>query len=225
MPVIDVLRRHPKGVLLAMGAKIEDFAVFYLFTVFVLVYATLPRIGFSRDRVLMAVSIAAAIELFTIPIFGALSDRLGRRPVYLFGAILVGVLAFPLFWMIETSSTPLMILSIVLALPIGQAAMYGPQASFFSELFGTETRYSGASLGYQTASVLGGLCPILATVLLKRTGGSWAISLALMGLAVITTASVWVASETAHIDFRANSKAQPALSGASSVEAAQPIQQ
>ena len=204
-PIIDAVRRHPRSILLAMGAKLADFGAFYLFTAFVLVYATLPKIGFSRQSVLMAVSIAAALELFTIPAYGALSDRLGRRPVYLFGAIFVGLFAFPFFWLIDTSSTPLMVLSVVLALALGQAAMYGPQASFFSELFGTQTRYSGVSLGYQTSSVIGGLCPIIATLLLKRTGGSSAISLFIMGLAIVTSVSVYLASETAHVDMRTES--------------------
>jgi MHS family shikimate/dehydroshikimate transporter-like MFS transporter len=217
-PIIDAVRRHPRSILLAMGAKLADFGAFYLFTVFVLVYATLPKIGFSRQSVLMAVSIAAALELFTIPAYGALSDRLGRRPVYLFGAIFVGLFAFPFFWLIDSSSTPLMVLSVVLALALGQAAMYGPQASFFSELFGTQTRYSGVSLGYQTSSVIGGLCPIIATLLLKRTGGSWAISLFIMGLAAITTISVWMASETAHIDMAAESMAGSALSAKAAVQ-------
>ncbi|HKF54485.1 MAG TPA: MFS transporter [Blastocatellia bacterium] len=202
VPVIDALRHHPGGVLLAMAARLAENGAFYLFTVFVLAYATLPQIGFQRQSVLMAVSVAAAIELFAIPAFGALSDRLGRRPVYLFGAIFVGLFAFPFFWLIETRSTSLMVLSVVLALVLGHAAMYGPQASFFSELFGTRTRYSGASLGYQLSSVIaGGLSPIIATLLLQRTGSSSPIAVFIIGLAVITSISVWLASETAHIDI------------------------
>lgn len=203
-PIIDAVRYHPKGVLLAMGARLAENGAFYLITVFVLAYATLPKIGFSRQSVLMAVSIAAAVELIAIPGFGALSDRLGRRPVYLFGAVFLGLFAFPFFWLIETSRTPLLVLSIVLAIVLGHAAMYGPQASFFSELFGTRTRYSGASLGYQLSSVIaGGLSPIIATLLLKQTGSSWPISLLIIGMALITAITVWLASETAHTDIGA----------------------
>jgi len=218
LPIIDALRTHPRGVLLAMGARLAENGAFYLFTVFVLAYATLPKIGFSRQSVLMAVSIAAAVELIAIPAFGAMSDRVGRRPVYLFGAVFLGLFAFPFFWLIETSSTPLMVLSIVLAIVLGHAAMYAPQASFFSELFGTRTRYSGASLGYQLSSVIaGGLSPLIAQWLLQRTGSSWPISLFIIGLAAITTVSVWLASETAHIDMAAQSAPDPAVTEASTV--------
>ena len=199
MPILETIRRHPRNLLLAMGARVADNGCFYLYTVFILTYATLPKIGFSRSTVLYAVSIAAAIDFFTLPAFGLLSDFVGRRPVYLFGAIFTALFAFPYFWLIETSSTSLMVLAVVVALVVGHAAMYGPQASFFSELFGTRVRYTGASLGYQLSSVVaGGLSPLIATDLLRRTGGSWPIALYIMLMAAITTVSVFLASETAH---------------------------
>jgi len=167
--------------------------------VFVLTYATQPRIGFASSLVLKAISIAAIIEVFTIPLFGALSDSVGRRPVYLFGSIFTGLFAFPFFWLIEASNTGMMVLAVVLALVLGHAAMYGPQASFFSELFGTRVRYSGASLGYQLASVIaGGLSPLIATGLLRRYNASWPIALFIVGLAAATTVSVLWAAETVH---------------------------
>ena len=202
LPILDAVRHHPKNVLLAMGARLAENGAFYLYTVFVLTYATQPKIGFTSSLVLKAISIAAVIDLFAIPVFGALSDALGRRPVYLFGAIFTGLFAFPFFWLIETSSTGLMVLAIILALVIGHAAMYGPQASFFSELFGTRVRYSGASLGYQLSSVIaGGLSPLIATGLLRRYGASWPIALFIIGMAAVTTVSVYWAAETAHTDI------------------------
>jgi metabolite-proton symporter len=199
MPILDAVRHHPRNVILAMGARLVENGAFYIYTVFILTYATLPRIGFSRSSVLNAISLAAIGEIFAIPIFGWLSDRFGRRPVYLFGAIFTGLFAFPFFRLVEISQTGLMTLAVVGALVVGHAAMYGPQASFFSELFGTRVRYSGASLGYQLASVIaGGLSPLIATGLLQRTGDSWPIALFVAGMAAVTAISVFLAVETSH---------------------------
>jgi MFS transporter, MHS family, shikimate and dehydroshikimate transport protein len=198
MPILDIIRQHPKNLLLAMGARVADNAVFYIYTAFILTF-TKEKSLFTASTTLMAVSIAAAIQIFSLPAFGLLSDILGRRPVYLFGAIFTALFAFPFFWLIETGNTGLLILSLVVALVIGHAAMYGPQASFFSELFGTRVRYTGASIGYQLSSVLaGGLSPLIATALLQRTGSSWAIALYIIGMATITMVSVFLATETAH---------------------------
>ncbi len=203
-PILDAVRQHPKNVVLAMGARVAENGVFYLYTVFILTYAMLPQIGFSRPSVLNAIALAAAVEIIAIPTYGWLSDRVGRRPVYLFGAIFTGLFAFPFFWLVETSRVSLMTLAVVVALVAGHSAMYGPQASFFSELFGTRVRYSGASLGYQLASALaGGLSPLIATALLQRTGVSWPIALFVVGLATVTTVSVFLATETAHREIAA----------------------
>ena len=202
IPIIDTILQHPKNLLLAMGARVADNAVFYIYTVFILTYATQPQIGFSRSAVLNAVSIAAVIQLIALPAYGWLSDSLGRRPVYLFGAIFTGLFAFPFFYLIETASPLYLILAVVIALIVGHSAMYGPQASFFAELFGTRVRYTGASLGYQLSSVLaGGLSPLIATELLRRTGSSWPIAIYIIGISLITTISVFLASETAHKDI------------------------
>ena len=201
-PILEALRQHPKNVLLVMGARILENGVFYIFSVFVLTYSTLPEIGFSSSMVLYAVSAAAFIQIFTIPTFGVLSDRLGRRPIYLFGAIFTGILAFPFFWLIDTSSPVLLFLSLVLALSVAHAAMYAPQSSFFAELFGTRVRYSGLSVGYQLASVIaGGLSPIIATWLLKQTGSASPVALYIILMAVVTTVSVYLATETSHQDI------------------------
>ncbi|MCI0665218.1 MAG: MHS family MFS transporter [Acidobacteria bacterium] len=202
IPIIETIRQHPRNLLLAMGARFADNAVFYIYTVFILTYATQPQIGFSRSAVLNAVSIAAVIQLVALPAYGWLSDRLGRRPVYMFGAIFTGLFAFPFFQLIESASPLLLVLALVIALIVGHSAMYGPQASFFAELFGTRVRYTGASLGYQLSSVLaGGLSPLIATELLRRTGSSWPIAIYIIGISLITTISVFLASETAHKDI------------------------
>ena len=195
-PIIEVLRNHPKEVLLAMGARFAENGVFYIYTVFVLVYGT-QKVGISRQTVLNGILIAATCALFAIPLCGALSDRLGRRPVYLFGAFFAALFAYPLFWLLDTGSTALVWLALIVALVFGHSPMYGPQAAFLSELFGTRVRYSGASLGYQLASVFaGGLSPFIATALLPF--GRGALAAYIIGMALVTIVAVLIASETRH---------------------------
>ncbi|MBA2617845.1 MAG: MHS family MFS transporter, partial [Rubrobacter sp.] len=131
MPIVDVLRTYPKQVLIAMGLRVAENGSFYVFSVFVLAYAV-DALELSRSTILIATMVAAAVELFAIPFFGALSDRLGRRPVYLFGAVFSLVFAFPFFWLVNTASIVLITAAVVLSLAVGHAAMYGPQAAFFS---------------------------------------------------------------------------------------------
>jgi MHS family shikimate/dehydroshikimate transporter-like MFS transporter len=201
-PVLEVIRRYPKNVLLAMGMRFGENACYYVFSVFVLSYAT-ERLGLARSMMLNGVMLASALQLVAIPLYGALSDRVGRRPVYLGGAIGLILFAFPFFWALDTKSTPVIWLAMVVGLALVHSAMYGPQAAFFSELFGTRVRYSGASLGYQLASPLaGGLAPLIATKLLQWSGGApWPVALYLVGMALITLVSVMLAKETAHAEL------------------------
>jgi metabolite-proton symporter len=196
VPFFEVLRRYPRNVLLAMGARFAENSCFYVFTVFVLTYAT-ERLRVERVSLLNAVLIASAVEFLTIPVFGILSDRIGRRPVYLGGAAALAAFAFPFFWMVDTADTTVTCLAIVIGL-IVHAAMYAPQAAFFSELFGTEVRYTGASIGYQLASPLaGGLAPLISMALLQGSEGRpWAVAVYLIILSLITLVSVWLAAET-----------------------------
>jgi metabolite-proton symporter len=195
-PIIEVIRRYPKQVLLAMGARLAENGAFYIYSVFVLVYAT-QRVGMDRSVALNGILIASAVELAAIPLFGALSDRVGRRPVYLFGAVSTAVLAYPLFWLLDTASPPLVWLALILVFVASHAAMYAPQAAFLSELFGTRVRYSGASLGAQLASVLaGGLSPFIATGLLGYGYGRGALALYVIAMAGITIVAVLMATET-----------------------------
>lgn len=196
VPILAVIRDHPRNVILAMGARFAENAFFYIFTVLVLSYGS-QQLGMGKAGLLNAVMLGSAVQLVAIPAFGALSDKLGRRPVYLGGALFLLLFAFPFFWLIGTREPALVILAVVIGL-IGHSAMYGPQAAFFSELFGTRVRYSGASLGYQLASPLaGGLAPLIATALLGWSNGEpWPVALYLIGMAVITLVSVWFAEET-----------------------------
>jgi metabolite-proton symporter len=197
IPIIEAIRLHPMNILLAMGARFAENGFFYIFATFTLAYAT-QALGMNRQDILNGVLIAAAIETFTIPAFGALSDHLGRRPVYIFGAVFSALMSFPLFWLLGTKVAVLAWIAIALGLAVGHAAMYGPQASFLSELFGTKVRYSGVSLGYNLASIFAGaLSPLIATwLMVTYKPATWPISVYMIGLAAITLVSVYFAVET-----------------------------
>jgi MHS family shikimate/dehydroshikimate transporter-like MFS transporter len=199
LPIAEVLRTHRREVLLAVGMRLAENGAFYIYTVFVLVYGT-QKVGADRQTLLTAILLAAACLLVAIPICGALSDRLGRRPVYLFGACVTGMFAYPLFVLLDTGSAPLIALALIVALVFAHAPMYGPQAAFFSEMFGSRVRYSGASLGSQLSSVLaGGLSPFIATALLPY--GRGALAAYIMAMAIATIVAVLMASETRHVEM------------------------
>ena len=199
-PITTLLRRYPRNVLLGMGMRFAENGTFYVLTVFVLSYGEF-HLGVPRSTMLTGVILSSFIGLFTTPAFGALSDRVGRRPVYLGGALFTMFFAFPFFWLLDTQSPMLIWLAIILGVNLGHDAMYGPQAAFFSELFGTRVRYTGASLSYQLSSVFaGGFAPLVATALLARFGSS-GVAAYVVVMALITVVSTLLTAETFRSDL------------------------
>lgn len=170
IPVMQVLRRP--GTLITIGlVGMAAFVVQAMFSTFVINYAV--QTGTDRSSALWAFAVSQLIAAFTIPAAAALSDRLGRKPVMMGGLVLSGALAFPLFSLVATGETWAVYLAFIIALPIGQSLMFGPMAAFLAEGFGTSSRYTGASLGYQLAALLGaGFTPVIASSIFAAGGGN-----------------------------------------------------
>ena len=195
-PVIEALRRYPRRILLAAGAFLSVQVTFYILIAFTVAYGlNSPTVELSRDAMLTAVLIAAGIMVPAQFWFSGLSDRHGRKKIYRWGAILTGLWGFALFPLIDTGSLPLIIVAITMGLAF-LGMQYGPQAAYFTELFSTEVRYSGASLGYQIGAIIGGaLAPTIA-VLLWNELGIFFVSLYILLAAVLTLWSLSLLEET-----------------------------
>lgn len=199
-PVLELLKHNWREVLIAMGARFAENVSYYVITAFILVYVV-TGLGLSKSVGLNAVLIASAVHLVTIPVWGHLSDRFGRRSIYLVGAAGMGAWIFAFFALLDTKDPVLITLATTVGLVL-HGAMYGPQAAFFSELFGTRVRYSGASVGYQLASIAAGaLAPLIATALLKAYGSSFPIAVYVVITCVITVVAVLMARETRGADL------------------------
>ena len=184
-PVADVVRRQWRDILTSAFVRMAEQAPFYLFITFVLTYGT-KELKLERTELLTDTLIAAAIGLVSVPLFGYLSDVIGRKLMYGIGVVATGLFAFPYFGLLNTRTSGLVLLAIVLSL-IFHDMMYGPQAALIAETFGTNLRYSGAGLGYQLASVIaGGPAPLIAAAILENTGSSFWISVYIVGCAVVS---------------------------------------
>ncbi|MBO1335385.1 MFS transporter [Streptomyces sp. VRA16 Mangrove soil] len=189
LPLWIVLRDQWREVLTSAFVRMSEQAPFYLFITFVLAYGT-GHLGMARGDLLDDTLIAAAIGLVSVPLFGHLSDRFGRRTVYGVGIVLVGAFAFPYFALLDTGDGGLVLLAIVLSL-LFHDIQYGPQAALIAESFGPNVRYSGAGLGYQLASVIaGGPAPLIATAIIEDTGSSTGISWYIVGCCVVAFAAL-----------------------------------
>jgi MFS family permease len=195
-PVIEALQRYPRRIALAAGAFLSVQVTFYILIAFAVAYGlNSPTVDLSRDQMLTAVLIASAIMVPTQFYFSGLSDRIGRKNVYRAGALLTGLWGFALFPLIDTGSIELIIVAITLGL-VFVGMQYGPQAAYFTELFSTEVRYSGASLGYQIGAILGGaLAPTIAVLLWNELGIIF-VSVYILIAALLTLWSLSALEET-----------------------------
>jgi MHS family shikimate/dehydroshikimate transporter-like MFS transporter len=195
-PVGEVVSKNGKTFLIAVGLKLSEVSWVYMLTVFVVVYAT-TKLSLPKSLMLDAVMYAALLELTSIPFFGWLADRIGRRPLYILGALFTILFAFPLFWMLESKSTALIFTAVMIAMNFGHGMMFGPESCYFPELFGPNVRYSGASFGFQlSAAIGGGFSPIIATAMVGYFGGTTGVSIMMIVLALITLAAALAARET-----------------------------
>jgi len=202
LPIVTLLRYHWKETLLALGARLADAATFNVINVFAISYAS-STLHLSGSVVLTGFTISSAVQILLIPLFGSLSDRIGRRPVYIAGAALCGVGVFGYFWALSTASTVVIWVAIILMHAVGTGLMFAIQSSFFSEMFGTDVRYSGISVGYQMAALVGGApTPAIAAALVAwASGASWPVSVYLLIMCAITVGCVLVVGETRKRDL------------------------
>ena len=195
-PVLEVIRRQPREIILTALCRMAEQAPFYLFTAFVFAYGT-EMLHLNRDFLLLSVLAAAVLSFLSTPFFGHLSDRFGRKRVYMTGAALTAAYGFAYFRMLDTRISALVALAIVLSL-VPHDIMYGPQAALIAESFRGPLRYSGASLGYQIASIFAGgmALPVSTALLAWAHNKSWPVSLYMISFVIITALSVILAEET-----------------------------
>jgi metabolite-proton symporter len=203
-PVRETLRRYWREVLLAAGCRMAENACFYLFTVYVLDYGK-KVLDMGQDVFLLAVNLAAAVEVFAIPIYGILSDRTSRRGTYAAGCLFLLLFAWPYWLLLQTRQPVWIIAATLIVMTFGHAVLYSVQASLIPELFGTRLRYTGASLGYQLAAPLaGGLAPIIAASLVKAfPGQTWPLALYVALVSVVSLVCVLLVAETSRKDISA----------------------
>jgi metabolite-proton symporter len=194
-PVLEAIRRRPLRLVIGGGLKFAENISYYIVSVFTITYVT-QQLGLSRQTALNAILIASAAHVALIPFFGALSDRIGRRPVYAFGAFGMMLWAFAFFRLLDTAD-PVMITVACVGALIFHGAMYGPQAAFLAEMFPTRFRYSGVSLSYQVTSIFAGsLAPLIAAALLAATGSGTPVAIYVAAASLVTGIAALAARET-----------------------------
>jgi MFS transporter, MHS family, shikimate and dehydroshikimate transport protein len=201
-PLLETLRRHWREILLAGGARIIENACFYLFTVSAIAYGR-DVLKVREGLMLLAVNVAAAVEIIAIPIYGMLSDRHTRRRTYMAGCLFLMLFAWPYYALLETRQPGWIVLAVIVSLAGGHALLYSAQASLIPELFDTRVRCTGASISYQLASPLaGGLAPLIATVLMEDFPGQyWPLALYIILMGALSLVCVQRLAETSRKDL------------------------
>lgn len=202
-PVVEIFKTQRKSLLLALGARFAEGGNYYIYTVFILAF-TSQYTTMAKSDVLLVVMLAALFNIASIPFWGAVSDRIGRRPVFIGGSLVIAITAYPFFLMAMSGSLLLLGIALVVVLCLGHGPVYGTLAAYYAELFPTAVRYSGISVGYQAASILlGGITPMLASALILWTGGSpWAVILMMVVSALIAAFTMLVSPETYKRDLK-----------------------
>jgi MFS family permease len=199
-PVFEVIKRQPKSIVLVALAKMGEMAPAYIYTVFVLTYGT-TVLGSSRDLLLSALIAAAVVSFFIVPIAGHWSDRIGHKQMYLIGAVATGAFAFIYFALMNTRTPGLIFIAIVLSL-VPQHLMFGPQAALIAECFTPRLRYSGASIGFQLCSVIGGgPAPLIATALLAAFGSGYVIAFYILFCATVSVIATLLLPDYTNCDI------------------------
>jgi metabolite-proton symporter len=206
-PAMEALRHHPRNFFVVLGARMAENGLGYFFPVFGLSYV-INTVGVPKADALSALMLAFAIELFAILGWAALSDRIGRRPVYLFGALCGVALAFPFFWMVGTKEWIWIALAFILARAVVTAAMFGPQAAYFAELFPPQRRFAGFAFARELGSLLaGGPAPFVAAALVAAYGSWWPVACYAIFLSMCTVIAIWVGPETYQEDIASETTA------------------
>jgi metabolite-proton symporter len=195
VPILDVLRHNRREILVTIGARMAENVSYYVITAFILVYVT-TGLHLPKALGLTAVLIGSAVHFVSIPLWGMLSDRVGRRPVYLFGALGMAAWSFAFFALLDTKSAPVIVAATTVGLVL-HGAMYGPQAAFFAEQFPTRVRYTGLSVGGQLSSIAAGaVAPLIAVALFQSWHSTIPVSLYVVAMCVITVLALLAARET-----------------------------